>query len=107
MSGVQKNMTVNKLLTLENKKLKKSLKAVQDAFEDLREKNHALDKENGILGYRLTIAFIPEALKFLSSSVGTAFAISLYFAGKTSEAVFVLVVSVVVFCGILFLYRKS
>lgn len=106
MSGEKKGMTVNKLLTLENKQLKKSLKEVQDALESLREKNHALDKENGILGYRLTTSFIPEMLKFLASSVGAGFAISFYFAGKLPEAGVALIISIVIYGGILLIYRN-
>jgi hypothetical protein len=107
MIGKKEKVTVSKLLMSENKELKKSLKVVQDALEDLRTKNHALDKENGIMGYRLTTAFVPEILKFLASSIGAGFAISLYFSGNVSGSLIVFAVSIFVFGGILFLYRKA
>lgn len=104
---------VSKLLISDNERqkfeidgLKKSLSHTQDELEKLRSHNHELDKSNVLLNYRLTNAFIPEILKFLASSVGTGFAISLLFYGDVSRAIIVLTASVLVYGGILLKYRK-
>lgn len=106
-SGVSKVLLdENGRLRSETEALKKSLKTVQNELEDLRSKNHTLDKENNILNYRLTTAFLPELLKFLASSVGAGLAVSFFFAGQTESAVISLIISVVIYGGILILYRK-
>jgi len=96
----------NRRLMAETESLKKSLKNIQDELEELRSKNHILDKENGILNYRLTSAFFPELFKFISSSIGTGFAVSFFFNGQIKFAIASLVISIVVYGAILILYRK-
>lgn len=107
------NPGVGKLLLANNKKLqqemnvlKKSLKESQDQLENLRTRNHELDKINSILGFRLNTAFFPEFLKFIASSVGAGLSVNLFFYNQEVWAITVLVLSVVIYGGILYLYRK-
>ncbi len=107
------NSGVGKLLLADNERLqqevdvlKKSLKESQDQLEDLRTRNHELDKANSILGFRLNTVFLPEFLKFIASSVGAGLSVNFFFSNQVVWAIIVLVLSVVIYGGILYLYRK-
>jgi len=105
---------VGKLLVDENNRLrveidalKKSLKRVQNKYENLRSKNHALDKENSILNSRLATLFLPEFLKFFTSSFIAAYAINSFFNGQIKIGVILFTIAVTIYGGILLLYRKK
>lgn len=107
------NPGVGKILFNENIRLKaeidalkKSLKLSQNELEKLRSKYHELDKANSILDFRLNIALLPELLKFLASSVGIGLAVGFFFKGKIEYAVISFVLSIVIYGGILILYRS-
>lgn len=107
------NSGVGKILLSENKRLKeevealkKSLKINQNELEKLRSKNHELDKQNSILDYKLNTEFLPEFLKFIASSVGAGFAINFFFNNQINLAIISLIISIAVYGGILFLYKK-
>lgn len=97
----------NRRLRREIVTLKNSLKEIQDELEKWRSKYHETDKRNGILNYQLTIAFIPELLKFLASAIGTGFAVGFYFAGYKKLAVGLLLLSSLIYIGITWLYRDK
>jgi hypothetical protein len=78
----------------------------QNELEKLRSENHELDKANSILDFRLNTAFLPELLKFLASSVGMGFAVGFFFNEKIEYAVFSLILSIVIYGGILILYKS-
>ncbi len=106
-SGVGKLLLADKeRLQQEVDVLKKSLKENQDQLEDLRTRNHELDKANSIFALRLNTAFLPEFLKFIASSVGAGLSVNFFFSKQMVLAIVVLVISVVIYGGILFLYRK-
>jgi hypothetical protein len=106
-SGVGKILLhENGILKKEIDVLKKSLKINQNELEKLRTKNHELDKENTILGYKLTTRILPEFLKFLASSVGAGVAINFFFNNQIKFAIFSLTISIVIYIGILLIYRK-
>ena len=107
------NPGVGKILFNENIRLKaeidalkKSLKLNQNELEKLRSKYHELDKANSILDFRLNTALLPELLKFLASSVGIGLAVGFFFMGKIEYAVISFVLSIVIYGGILILYRS-
>lgn len=108
------NSGVGKFLLKENEKLKqevdilkRSLKVVQNELEKMRGKNHELDKANGILDYRLTVTILPEFIKFIASSVGAGLAVNFFFVNEIKSAIISLVVSIIIYVGILFLYKKQ
>lgn len=107
------NPGVGKILFNENIRLKaeidtlkKSLKLNQNELEKLRSKYHELDKEKSILDFRLNTIFLPELLKFLASSVGMGFAVGFFFNGKIEYAVVSLALAIVIYGGILILYKS-
>ena len=85
---------------------KKSLKINQDELEKLRSQNHELDKDNGIMKYKLSTIFLPEFLKFISSSIGIGLSVSFFFNKQLTLAGASLFISLIVYGGILFLYQK-
>jgi len=96
----------NGLLKEEIGVLKKSLKQTQDELEKLRSRYHDLDKENGILGYRLHTSFLPELIKYLASSIGAGIAVNFFFNHQNHYAWFSLIISTVIYGGVLLMYRK-
>ncbi len=109
-----KSPGVGKMLLNENKTqkdeidlLKKSLKVNQNELEKLRGKNHELDKANSLLDFQLNTAVIPEFIKFVSSSVGTGFAVSFYFEKQEVLSGISLAASILMYGLVLFLCRKK
>ena len=106
-SGVGKILfEENRVLKNEVTSLKMSLKVSQDELEKLRTHNHELDKKNSIMEYKLTTSFLPEFLKFIASSICAGAAVNFFFTNQIFLATISLVVSIFVYGGILFLYRK-
>lgn len=107
-SGVGKVLLdENTHLRKENEALKKSLNATQNKLEKMREKYHELDKANHLLNYKLHTSFWPEFFKFVASSVGAGFAVNFFFSNQTKWAMGSLLMSFLVYGGILFIYRKK
>lgn len=105
-SGVAKILLQeNQTLKNEVSSLKKSLKVSQNELESLRSRYHVLDKDNSLLGYRLKNAFLPEFLKF-TAGIGAGFAANFFFNKQNTIGTLTLVVSLVVYAGVLHLQRK-
>lgn len=92
----QASTTAYKLLSQETKRLRESLKIIQDESEKERKERHELDKKVVLLESKLKINWILETFKFLASG-GVGFSIAYFTSDSTQLGWSILIPSVIVY----------